>query len=379
MRFALLPRKYVLTILRKNILFSLLFLFKVGNIFAQNYFANADFEAINNCTEFHQDCASEAWFYLKPAVTPLINNYVVPKPFSGKDLLILPVENIYKKTSKKRTFVYTMLCCPLQIGKNYKLSFYINSAGKAFHGIDFYFSDKEYISENFNNDSLTPSIHISTEDISNELAGWNFVETIYKANGKEKFCYVGNLSKSVFDYSPIERMNKEGDIFYFIDDISFKPVITEKLCSQYQLNIESLFAQNLRHTEAALINASQDLIKDTIIVPSVFFETDKATLKPTFKIALNKIIQKITEKNISKIEIEGHTDNTGTAEHNKELSIARAMTIKSFFLEKLPFLQEQITALGRSSEVPIASNKTSEGKAKNRRVQIVLSYTTSKK
>ena len=79
------------------------------NLKAQNLFANADFEQLNNCSEYHQDCASEAWFYIKPSATPLFTPNVVPKAFSGKDLLILPIENIYDP-QKKRQFVYTMFC-----------------------------------------------------------------------------------------------------------------------------------------------------------------------------------------------------------------------------------------------------------------------------
>ena len=66
--------------------------FLSANLKAQNILVNADFETLNNCVEYHQDCSPEAWFYIKPAITPLINNNAVPTPFNGKDLLIVPVE-----------------------------------------------------------------------------------------------------------------------------------------------------------------------------------------------------------------------------------------------------------------------------------------------
>jgi outer membrane protein OmpA-like peptidoglycan-associated protein len=342
---------------------------------AQNFFANADFETLNNCTEYHQDCAPEAWFYLKPAVTPLINNSEVPKPFSGKDLLIVQMENVFNKIAK-RSFIYSMFCCPLQTGKNYKLSFYVNTNGRTFNGLDFYFSDKEFISENFKPDSIFPTIHISSEDITNELAGWNFVETMYTATGKEKFCYIGNLSKKAFDFSVVERMNKAGDVFYFMDDISFKPLNAEQICPQYQSNVDKLYAQNLRHTEGAIVESN--FVTDTIIVPSVFFETDKAIIKPSFKKLLNQLIVKAKEKNILKVEIEGHTDNQGTQEHNIVLSEQRAYAVKDFFIEKIPDLKESITAIGKASSMPIADNNTKIGRAQNRRVQIVFTYNSKK-
>ena len=76
------------TLFLKSGLVLLLFFFLGLNVKAQNLFANADFEQLNNCTEYHQDCASEAWFYIKPSATPLFSPNIVSKPLSGKDLLI---------------------------------------------------------------------------------------------------------------------------------------------------------------------------------------------------------------------------------------------------------------------------------------------------
>ena len=342
----------------------------------QNLFANADFETLNNCTEFHQDCSPEAWFYIKPAITPLINNNSVPRPFSGKDLLIVPVENIYA-TINKRTFIYTMFCCPLQKGKNYKLSFYINTADKTFYGLDFFMSNKEFTSYNFNADSVKPTIHISEKDILNELNGWNYVETNYTAKGDEKFFLIGNLNKNKFDFVSYQRMNKAGDVFYFIDDITFKPITPEKLCINYKTNVEKLYAQNLRHTESALVENTvfSNIKTDTITIPAVFFETDKDILKPSFKKLIDKLVFKFKSKNISSIQIEGHTDNTGTIERNIILSRQRAESVQKYFIEKMPKMSANILAEGKAAAYPIADNNTENGRAKNRRVQILISYT----
>ena len=350
--------------------------FSIG-LKAQNLFANADFETLNNCTEYHQDCSPEAWFYIKPAITPLINNNAVPNPFSGKDLLIVPIENIYG-TTNSRTFIYTMLCCPLQKGKNYKLSFYINTADKTFYGIDFYMSNKEFTSANFYPDSVKPSIHISAEEIVNELKGWNYVETVYTANGDEKFFLLGNLNRKKFDFVSYQRMNKAGDVFYFIDDISFKPLMPQVICADFKNNINKLYAQNLRHTEGALaenIDSFKNIITDTITVPAVFFETDKDILKPSFKKLIDELVFKFKSKNISLIKIEGYTDNTGTKERNIILSKLRAESVSKYFIKKMLNVSAVIFAEGKAADFPVADNATENGRAKNRRVQIIISYT----
>ena len=344
------------------------------NVNAQNFFANSDFELLNNCTEYHQDCSSEAWFYIKPSATPLFTPNVVPPPFNGKDLLILPIENIYDPI-KKRQFVYTMFCCELQKGRNYKLSFYINTAGKTFYGMDFYFQKNEFTSENFSAVSVNPSVHISEEDIVNELGGWNYVEKLYTATGDEKFCLLGNLSKNKFDFPPYQRMNKGGDVFYFIDGIAFQTVIPQPLCNDYKLNIAKLYNQNLRHTELVLVDRKNEIIKDTIKIPAVFFETDKSFLKPVFKRLLDSVILKLNKKNVVNIAIEGHTDSRGTLQINTTLSSERALAVKTYFLSKMPLPKEIIFTSGKASTLPIADNATEEGRAKNRRVEIILAYT----
>jgi outer membrane protein OmpA-like peptidoglycan-associated protein len=354
-----------------------LFCIAAVNSNAQNYFTNTDFEALNNCAELHQDCSSEAWFYVKPAVTPLIYPNVVPKPFSGKDLLILPIENIFKKVSK-HPFVYTMLCCPLQKNKKYKLSFYVDTGQNKFLGVDFYFSNLEFTSNNFNADTIQPAIHISQNDIVNSMNGWNFVEKYYIANGNEKFCLLGNFNKKSLENEGKQRMNKAGDVFYFIDDIIFSPVIKEKLCKDYEKNIENLYAQNLRHTEHALVEELPSFIIDTITVPAVFFETDNAILKPAFKKLLDKIIQKFKNYDIANIKIEGHTDNTGTQQRNIILSNDRAKGVLAYFVQKAPYLKDKITAFGKAANFPIADNESLLGRAQNRRVQIILTYTLQK-
>ncbi len=351
----------------------LIFCFGI-NLKAQNLFANSDFEKLNNCTEYHQDCASEAWFYIKPSATPLFTPNVVPKPFSGRDLLILPIENIYSAQTK-RQFVYTMFCCELQKGKNYRLTFYINTAGNTFYGMDFYFQKNEFTSENFSPDSVKSSIHISEGDIVNELTGWNYVEKIYTATGNEKFCLLGNLAKKKFDFSPYQRMNKGGDVFYFIDDIVFEPIIPQKLCANYKINSEKLYAQNFRHTELVLVDNKNEIVTDTITVPAVFFETDKSILKPVFKKLLDSLVLNLKTKNIVNIVVQGHTDSKGTLQRNTILSTQRAAAVRNYFLNKMPELKEIIFAYGKASTFPIADNFTEKGRAQNRRVKIILAYT----
>ena len=357
--------------------FFLICLFFSAPASAQNYLTNSNFEDLNNCTEYHQDCSSEAWFNIRPAVTPLINFRTVPPPAAGKDLLIVQVENIQKPVVK-RSFVYTMFCCPLQKGKKYKLSFYINSGGKSFYGIDFYMRKKEFTSDNFQADSVEADIHIPADAVTNLFGEWNYIEVYYTARGDEKFLLVGNLSKQRFEFSSYQRMNDAGDVFYFIDDIAFRPLNAEPLCAQFEKNRRKLYEQNLRHTEHALVDAEPEIITDTVTVPAVFFETDKAVLKPAFRKLIDSLVLKLTDKNIIKIKIEGHTDNAGATAHNLILSQQRSESVRSYFTRKLPAETNKISAEGKGEAFPVTPNTNAAGMAKNRRVEIILTYSSRK-
>jgi len=69
------------------------------------------------------------------------------------------------------------------------------------------------------------------------------------------------------------------------------------------------------------------------------------------------------------IEVAGHTDSTGTAEYNQRLSQARAETVLNFLASK-GIARDRMSARGYGEEKPVASNDTSEGRAKNRRVEL---------
>ncbi len=341
---------------------------------AQNLFANASFEELNICTEYNQECAPEAWFNILPAATPLFYPKSLPVAFEGKELLMVPVENVHHP-AKKRQFVYSRFCCPLIKKENYKLSFYLHTGGTAFYGIDFYMRTKEFTSENFLADTARPSIHIAKEDVVSDYKGWSFIETFYTAKGNEQFCLIGNLAKDTFAFSSYQAMNRGGDVFYFIDNISFTPVKKSLPCTGYLKNKIKLYEQNLRHTERILTNENEEIKPDTLTLPGVYFETDKSILKPQFKKILDSLVRKMPVKKIKAIHVEGHTDDRGTTEKNDKLSADRATTVKLYLAEKLPLLKQYIFAEGKGENFPKADNDTDKGRAVNRRVEIILTYT----
>ena len=112
------------------------------------------------------------------------------------------------------------------------------------------------------------------------------------------------------------------------------------------------------------------LNKQGFVALYINFDTDKATIKPESKPIIDQIVKLLKDNPVLKVGIEGHTDSTGTPARNKTLSQQRAESVVSA-LVKAGIDAKRLTAAGWGQDKPIADNKTEEGKAKNRRVEIV--------
>ena len=100
-----------------------------------------------------------------------------------------------------------------------------------------------------------------------------------------------------------------------------------------------------------------------------FFDFDKAVLKPEAKTKLDDLVSKTKEINLEVIIAVGHTDSVGTDAYNDKLSVKRAESIKAYLTSK-GVEANRVYTEGKGKKQPVADNKTAEGRAKNRRVEI---------
>ena len=100
-----------------------------------------------------------------------------------------------------------------------------------------------------------------------------------------------------------------------------------------------------------------------------FFDFDKAVLKPEAKTKLDDLVSKTKEINLEVIIAVGHTDSVGTDAYNDKLSVRRAESIKTYLTSK-GLEANRVYTEGKGKRQPVADNKTAEGRAKNRRVEI---------
>jgi outer membrane protein OmpA-like peptidoglycan-associated protein len=108
-----------------------------------------------------------------------------------------------------------------------------------------------------------------------------------------------------------------------------------------------------------------------VVLKNIFFESDKFDLKPDSKAELNKLVQFLANNPKVKIEIGGHTDNTGDIAKNSLLSANRSKAVKDYLVATgVPIAR--LSSKGYADTQPIADNKTIEGRAQNRRTEIKI-------
>lgn len=147
------------------------------------------------------------------------------------------------------------------------------------------------------------------------------------------------------------NVNRRGYLF-FSDNYSFKNKAPD---STYVKNIP------LQPIEA---NAA-------IVLKNIFFDVNKFDLKPESQVELDKVVQLLQENPTVRIQIEGHTDNVGTAADNLKLSENRAKSVVSFIVSK-GIDPKRLTAKGFGATKPVAENTSEENRAANRRTELKI-------
>ena len=123
-----------------------------------------------------------------------------------------------------------------------------------------------------------------------------------------------------------------------------------------------------QEVEGAEVNRVAEGIRLTF-KSSLLFDIDKAALKPESKVSLEDLAVIFIKYPETDILIEGHTDSTGSEEHNLTLSRQRAQSVANY-LAKQNVYPTRFTIMGYGESQPIATNDSEEGRARNRRVEL---------
>jgi OOP family OmpA-OmpF porin len=129
-----------------------------------------------------------------------------------------------------------------------------------------------------------------------------------------------------------------------------------------------------------VLQKDKPLVKDfelvaegmSITLRGIYFDFDKATIKPESRPALEDAAKILQENPGIRVEIQGHTDSKGSDAYNQNLSERRAQSVVNFLVTQLSIDRARLVARGYGEGMPIATNDTDEGRALNRRVEFLI-------
>ncbi len=170
-------------------------------------------------------------------------------------------------------------------------------------------------------------------------------------------------------YFSSSRQGTIGDQdIYIINFLKEKPLLISEeneYVSRQNQPINSLDTIN-----QSIIKESENL-KNGIVLNNIFFNYNKATLRPESKTELENLIKLMNDNPNIKIEISGHTDNIGSAAYNQKLSESRAKAVVDYLIEH-GIERSRLSYRGYGFDKPIAPNDTEEGRQLNRRVEFKI-------
>lgn len=131
------------------------------------------------------------------------------------------------------------------------------------------------------------------------------------------------------------------------------------------------YISNIKITTASPDTRSKLLTEGKLISYGIYFDTGKDQVKPQSYGALKEIAAVLAENPGVRIKVFGHTDSDGDESKNMDLSLRRSKNVKSFLVQEFKIDEGRIEAEGMGENQPIDSNSTTEGKARNRRVEFI--------
>ena len=346
---------------------------------SQSLLVNEGFEEENICVEYQVNCAPEGWIYTVPSFTYYFKDKNTA--YAGTHYVALIAGHAHKPYY--RTFVRSRLLCGLQKGKTYRFQCYVKSLHPILDSIGIYFSSYDFLFEKQVYQKVVPSFYFKNNLPKKILdTNWQKVIINYTANGTEAFITLGNFSKrGISGYTGIER---ENNFFVLFDNVSLTPTNpNEILCKDWQQTREEIYTQDERHEFLARSiqvhrnkpapikkpTITKTLHIDTLTVPDVLFASNSFVLNRQAIKLLDSFARKINSYQVDSIIVSGHTDATGNNDFNRELSWRRANSVAAFLQHSSKM---NVISRGLGSEHPVADNRTSAGKQRNRRVEIFI-------
>jgi outer membrane protein OmpA-like peptidoglycan-associated protein len=140
------------------------------------------------------------------------------------------------------------------------------------------------------------------------------------------------------------------------------------LSDMKRINIPTTYAEEIYKFDATLIKVK---VGKKVVLNNILFETGKSVLTASSFAELDRLLGLLQDNPLMKIEISGHTDNTGSLALNLKLSGERAKAVTDYLVAK-GIETTRLDYKGFGPQQPISENTTAAGRAKNRRVEFKI-------
>lgn len=179
---------------------------------------------------------------------------------------------------------------------------------------------------------------------------------------------LGTHLEGSYSYLAAKLFRPEGDVYVAM-------CVGESWFQKYPMVQLDVIEVKPMDTGLVTVNA-EELAKDITrtghaAIYGIYFDTGKADVKSESESSLKEIAILLQQNPTLKLHVVGHTDNVGAVTSNMELSLRRAEAVVKMFISKYGVNAKRLTANGIGPLSPVAPNKTEEGRAKNRRVELV--------
>lgn len=285
------------------------------------------------------------------------NNYGVPNnvfgwqnAFDGHSYVGI---SIAKGGIDRAEFIQTKLIKPLEPNKYYCFSMYVSlseNGNGSFNELDY------LLSKNTNLENLKHKLIISSK-LAKSKENWVELTSVYKAKGGEQYLTIGLFAKNPKFFYSDHKNDMFQNTYYYLDNISLTEVVDTTGC--------------IPHTMSASRSSFDLAIGKPLTLKNINFETNSSQISESSYPELNNLVDYLKKNPIYKIEISGHTDNSGGESSNITLSGNRAKSLAQFLIQK-GISGKRITYKGYGSSKPLKPNTTEENKLINRRVEIIL-------
>jgi OOP family OmpA-OmpF porin len=185
----------------------------------------------------------------------------------------------------------------------------------------------------------------------------NYQNAARSAGGQILYEYTAGINRR----TTVRLRKGSAEIWLYLNayTVDYEMTIVEKQLMEQQVTLDA----------AAMATSIAD--SGGVAIYGIYFDTAKSDLKPESEPAIDEIAKLLTDNPTLKVYIVGHTDMVGDAASNVKFSQARAQSVINALVSEHGIAAARLIAFGNGPYAPVASNKTDEGRAKNRRVELV--------